>query len=196
MQVPIKTKQQLDTEANNFVSTIQIAVKKHTINYERRAQEVSYPTEIRERVAEKRRARKKCQNTRYLTDKALLNRLTHELTAAIKKYKQDSISGYLKELSPDKASDYSLWKATKKIKRPIIQMTPLKKGNGTWVRTNEEKGNMFADHLEKTFRPPPRQTEKENTFSVASGENCEIKYVTREEVLNQILILEKPLDWT
>lgn len=93
LKVPLKTKQQLDTEAKNFITTIQNAVREHTINYERRAQEVSYPMEIRERVAKKRRARKKWQRTRYPADKTVLNRLMHELTEAIKKYKQDSISG-------------------------------------------------------------------------------------------------------
>lgn len=79
-----------------------------------------------------------------------------------------------------------LWKATKKIKRPIIQVTPLKKADGTWDRTNEEKGTMFADHLEKTFQPLPRQIEQENTLPVDSGEDWEIRYVTPKEVKNEI----------
>lgn len=131
---------------------------------------------------EKRRARKKWQRTRYPADKMVLNRLTHKLTEAIKKYKQDSISSYLEDLSTDKASDYSLWKATKKIKRPITQAAPLRKSDGTWGRTNEEKGNMFADHLEKTFQPLPRQTDQENILPVDSDEDYEINYVTPKEV--------------
>lgn len=67
LKVPLKTKQQLDTEAENCITTIQNAVKEHTINYERRAQEVSYPVEIRGKIAEKRRVR---QKTRYPADKS------------------------------------------------------------------------------------------------------------------------------
>lgn len=92
----------------------------------------------------------------------------------------------MRELSTDKAINYSLWKATRKIKRPVIQTTPLRKNDGTWGRTNEEKSKMFANHLEKTFQPLTRQTAQENISPVNSGEDYVIKPVTPKKVKNKI----------
>lgn len=146
--MPLKIELQLDTEAENFTKIINSTVGKYTINYERRDPSISYPVEIHVKIEKKRKARKRWQQTRYPAYKTILNRLTHELIAAIKKHKQKSISGYLKKFSADKANDYSLWKATRKIKRLNIQSSHLK-SDGIWGRTNENKGNMFADYFEK-----------------------------------------------
>lgn len=48
--------------------------------------------EIREKVTEKRKARRIWQKTRNSADKTILNRLTHNLAATIREYKQESIS--------------------------------------------------------------------------------------------------------
>jgi hypothetical protein len=47
-------------------------------------------------------------------------------------------------LSPD---DYTLWKATKKFKRPTLAIPPSRKQDRTWARTNKEKANQFAEYL-------------------------------------------------
>lgn len=107
--------------------------------------------------------------------------------AAINEYKQESISKYLKGLTADKVTDYSLWKAVRKIKRPTVQAPPLRKKDGTWGRTSMEKGIMFADHLESIFQPVLRQTEKENIIPVDSEEDCTIELVrTPKEVKKEI----------
>lgn len=74
----------------------------------------------------------------------------------------------------------------KENQETYIEATPLRKADSTWGRTNEERGNMFADHLEKTFQPLLRQTGQENTLPVDNGEDCEIRYVTPKEVKNEI----------
>ena len=127
LKVPLKTKDQLDIEVNNFVKITQETVIKHTLNTARRLSGNNYPIEIREKVAEKRKARKKWQTSRYPADKTVWNRLTHELTLAIKEHKQESIGEFLRELTADKTTDYSLWKMMKKIERPIVQAPPLRK---------------------------------------------------------------------
>jgi hypothetical protein len=49
--------------------------------------------------------------------------------------------------------DHSLWKATKKFKRPTIAIPPLRTPDRTWARTDHEKVNIFAEHLATVFSP-------------------------------------------
>ena len=49
----------------------------------------------------------------------------------------------LTELSNDKSSDYSLWKATKRLKNPINQITPPKDVNNKWTKSNLEKAERL-----------------------------------------------------
>lgn len=120
LRVPLKTKSQQDNEAERFVKILQNTVRKYTNNYEKQDVSSSYPKEMRVKVVKKRKARKRWQETKYPSNKIILNRITHELIAAIKNYKQKCFGTYLRELTAKKDSDYSLWKAARKIKRPNI----------------------------------------------------------------------------
>jgi hypothetical protein len=51
--------------------------------------------------------------------KTLLNRASQQLSKEIKNIKQTSINQFLTELAADNNTEYSLWKATKYLKRPI-----------------------------------------------------------------------------
>ena len=110
------------------------------------------PLYIRHLITEKRRARSKWQKTRNPRDKTTLNRLTHRLTNALKADRNDSFRYYVSNLSPD---DHTIWKATKKIKRPITPIPPIRKHDQSWARSNEEKANTFAHHLAQVFKPLP-----------------------------------------
>lgn len=46
---------------------------------------------------------------------------------------------------------YSLWKATKGLKRPKMQISPIRKDDTTWARSSKQKAKLFAMHLEETF---------------------------------------------
>ena len=65
-------------------------------------------------VTEKRKARPRWHQTRHPQGKTELNNLAQQLKREIKELKNDTISGYLRELTNDNSTDYSLWKATKK----------------------------------------------------------------------------------
>jgi hypothetical protein len=45
------------------------------------------------------------------------------------------------------STDYSLWKATKKIKQVKKPSPPLKTSQRTWASSNVEKEHAFAEHL-------------------------------------------------
>jgi hypothetical protein len=52
------------------------------------------------------------------------------------------------------------------LKEPQAQYPPIRKQNGNWARSQEEKAEIFAMHLSKVFKPNPREItlEKENTL--------------------------------
>jgi hypothetical protein len=47
----------------------------------------------------------------------------------------------------------------KKIKQVKKHFAPLRTQQGTWARTNIEKANAFAQHLEEVFQPHPSENE-------------------------------------
>jgi hypothetical protein len=59
-------------------------------------------------------------------DKARLNNLTSQLKEEIKQLKNDTISEFLRELTNDSSTEYSLWKTTKNLRIPIMQTPPIK----------------------------------------------------------------------
>ena len=76
---------------------------------------------------------------------------------------------YLQNLTADKSTEYSLWKATK---RPKMQATPIKKDNDEWARSDMEKAEIFADLLERTFQPLKRQTYEYVKLNAKSTSNA------------------------
>lgn len=152
LAVPLQYKEQLDAEVENYIKDIQLTVWENTPVIKQRVKENKYPAEILELIAIKRRARKKWHQTRAPQDKTRLNNLTQQLRRIIKEVKNKSINLYLKKLTNDKSTDYSLWKAAKNLKRPIAAIPPIRKLDGKWARDNKEKAKLFAEHLEKIFQ--------------------------------------------
>lgn len=106
-------------------------------------------------IAQKRELRKQWQITRSPEIKTKLNKTIKEIRDTLKNEKEQAIEHYLKGLSATEATDYSLWKATRKLKRPQISNPPIRKENGAWAKSNAEKAELFANHLEKVFTPNP-----------------------------------------
>lgn len=160
---PLRTVEQLEDETASFVRLIQQAAwaatpamdKKRTVN-------TVYPLEIRELISKKRRARKRWQRTRAPQDKEEMNRLSNQLRAAIREMKNETFTRYINSLTAEKDTEYSLWKASKGLKRPQAQNSPIKADERTWARSDKQKADLFAAHLAETFKPFPRQTMDEN----------------------------------
>lgn len=75
------------------------------------------------------------------------------MIAAIKELKNNNIQTYLEKLTVTKETNYSLWKATKTLKRPKEQIRPIKKSDGNWARSDKDKANTFGKYLETVFTP-------------------------------------------
>lgn len=41
----------------------------------------------------------------------------------------------------------------KKFKRPVITISSIRKPDGSWARSNNDKVNVFAEHLYQVFTP-------------------------------------------
>ena len=58
-------------------------------------------------------------------------------------------------MTADSSTDYSLWKATKYLKRQKMQVPALRKDSRNWARNNQERADAFAEHLQNQFQPNP-----------------------------------------
>lgn len=102
-------------------------------------------------------------------DKHKYYKIARELKTLIEKLKNESMQESLKGLSPSYATDYYLWKATRKLKRPLQSIPPRKYSDDLWARSDLEKATTCAEHLSKVFEPfPPQMSrmEEENIRAI------------------------------
>lgn len=191
LKTPLKTTEQLDKEVQNFIQHIQQSAWENTPEIKRRSNRICYPREILELIAEKRKQRNKWHQSRSPEDKRKLNTLTKKLRRTIKKFNDESINLHLTELSNDRNTEYSLWKATKSLKRPTTQIPPIKEENGTWATKDEEIASRFARHLENIFQPNEGEILNNNKYNNEHIKH-NIKPVTPKEVAQEIKINIKP----
>lgn len=187
LNVPLQNEEDLDRELEQLVENIQSSAWENTPTIVKKYTGINYPKEITDLVAIKRRARKRWQRSRAPSDKTVLNRLVRELSQKIKEIKKESINSYLNDLSADKSSDYSLWRAIKPLKRPIIQSPPLKDRDGTWIKDNESKAAAFALYLSNIFTPNEPVADSNSLEEIEySNLDYEIPCATVREVLHTI----------
>lgn len=123
----------------------------------RAATKIITATHIKKAVAEKRQLRRRWQKCRSPENKAELRSAQRKLRSLLHDENEDKFAKYLEDLSPKAETNYSLWKATKNLKRPQIKIPPIRKECGEWARSDEEKAIVFANHLERVFTPNPPQ---------------------------------------
>ena len=111
-----------------------------------------YPQYILKKIAEKRRPRRVWQTHRTPEDKRKLNNATRKLSKTIKNYNNDRFHKYLASLSPTADSNYSLWKASRKLTRPPQIIPPIRRPQGGWARSTIEKANLFAKQLTEVLQ--------------------------------------------
>jgi hypothetical protein len=77
------------------------------------------------------------------------------------------IQDYFKGLTPTQVTDYSLRKATRKMKRPQHHITPIRINHNTWTRTDKQKATAFAEQLASVCQPILSQLSgmEEETFN-------------------------------
>lgn len=91
-------------------------------------------------------------------------------------------------MSPLKQNDYSLWKATRTLKQPITPAQPIRLDDGTWLRSNKEKDEMYAKYFEKVFTPNQHITNNSqalnSTETIETNNEMKIKIFSPGEIAN------------
>ncbi|CAG5053182.1 unnamed protein product [Parnassius apollo] len=126
LKTKINTIEKIERQLEQLNMTIHIAANSATPKRTGNGQPLkhnSYPKDIKEKIQERRRLRKIWHTTGYPSDKTAFNRHSNELKALISTLENDNIQHYLSNLDPTRDTNYSLWKATKNLKRPKNHIT-------------------------------------------------------------------------
>ena len=116
-----------------------------------------------------------------------LNNLTQRLRRELNEIRNDTVNSYLRSLTYDKSTDYSLWKATKKLKNPITQIPPIRTTIGTFARSDECKADAFAEFLENIFQPNKEQKyNRAEIVAAQAAEEQQIAMTTCAKVAKEI----------
>jgi hypothetical protein len=146
--LPLKTADQLQRELNASMTAIQEAAWNNKPFIKTELKGLNFMKEIRKLIAEKPKLSRKWHQSRNPHDKNL-NRASQQLYKEIKTIKQSLINKFLTELTQDSSTDYSLWKATKYLKRPIAQVPHIKKKDGRWACKSSRKKIHLRNILKK-----------------------------------------------
>lgn len=191
----INDRASLDKEVESLISHIQEAAKcstpvaRNNDNYFPRC---TLPADILRLVDRKKHASRRKRTTFHGMDKNLYNRLNKAVEKRISEYRNKQFEKFITSLSASEANDYSLWKATKSLKRPFKISFPIHKTDGGWANNSQEKADTIAAHLENVFKPNPCSTpEKEQELSDAISDfqflpDEKIKKITYEDIFNEI----------
>lgn len=190
LTIPLNSPDDVDIASENFIKLIQTTAWGNTkfVNYRKVCN--NYPEYIMTKLKDKRKARKRWQQSRDPSDKNVLNNITQQLSREIKKYKENSLKNYISNLSVEKETNYSLWKATNKIKQNSVNHNaPIKKIDGSWAKSNNEKAELFAEHLADIFQPHSIASDIDVDNITNNYENS-IPLIRRNELINEIKSLK------
>ncbi|KAI5720084.1 hypothetical protein M8J77_001627 [Diaphorina citri] len=188
---PMDSEDDIDQELDQLVKDIQSSAWENTPEITRKLRGLNYPREIVNLVREKRRARSKWHRTRAPADKTIFNQHVRKLRQEIQEIKKESLNTFLGELSGDASTDYSLWKTTKSLKRPILQSPPLKNTSGHWIRDNSSKASEFGEYLSNIFspnqaaqdaQPLPEIFHHEEEYNIPSTTIREVERTIKKEI--------------
>ncbi|CAK9829625.1 Probable RNA-directed DNA polymerase from transposon X-element [Anthophora retusa] len=106
-----------------------------------------------QKIKEKRKFKSIWQRQKTPTNKRRLNAITKEVKHLIQTHCNEEFHTYITNLSPYEGTNYSLWKATKRLKRPTIPAHAIKKSDSNWAKSPTEKATVFAEYLQNIFKP-------------------------------------------
>jgi hypothetical protein len=155
LYVPLQTDSQIEEAVKYFNDIIQWAGWNATPETSYTPSIHTCSISIKQKIAENRRLRREWQRNRTPLRKKLLNRASQDLKQLLSDHKNAGLQTFLLGLTPTASTDYSLWKTTKKLKTATPTSTPIRTSHGTWARTNEEKAQVFTQHLASIFTPHP-----------------------------------------
>lgn len=186
----LKSEEDLIAAVEHFNTSIQNAAWESTQSIGNSDTYMHTSKSILEKVSKKRKLRKQWQTTRCPILKNRLNHAIKDLKHTLIQDRNDSVEAHLSKLDATASTDYSLWKATRKLKQPTVVSQPLRRTDGSWARSEYEKASTFAEHLIQVFQPHPYEGPPEHKALVRNAlngvpEDAEnvINKFTKQEVL-------------
>lgn len=194
LNIPLQTNEEIESALVNLNKTLQDAAKESTPLMKLSELNKDIPKKIQHLLQEKRNLRREWQKSRSPIAKWKLNRSLKNLKQALIDDKNDSIETYLNELTATEATDYSLWKATKKLKQPTSSSPPIRLPNGNWARKDDEKAVAFANHLAEVFKPhefPETNSNSELEVNLKTSKQIKFKWKEVKAIIKSSINLKK-----
>lgn len=186
-RIPLKTHHDLENAIIHLNDTIHLAATRSTPEIKPIYLTTFTPKTIRQKIKEKRKLRKIWQRSRSALDKANYNKSTKELKDLLKEHNNQHINTFLTNLTATQATNYSLWKLNKKLKKGINHQPPLMKPNGTWSRTDTEKAKTLAEYFKTTFTNGfNRRSISLPDRNISTSTNMVIKKIRTNEIKHYI----------
>jgi len=187
LDIDLATNDQLDKAVANFTELIQQTVWSNTKTVTHKTPGFNYPMEVRNLVKNKRKLRRSWHVTRDPAMKTKLNSESQKIKRLIQQLKETSANSFLENLTADKSTNYSLWKTTKKLRRKITHVPPILKGDNEYAKTDQEKADTFATHLQNIFTPnEPTTDSNECPPQTENNWHKTIKKVTLKELKREL----------
>ena len=128
LKAPIKNSEQFYDAIESFINLIHETATSSTSEYAGSASgsNVRITAELQKLIFEKHRLRRNYQQTRN-KDKRIFNRACRYVKIRLNKFKNDLQGEFYQQLDARRNDEYSLWNATKYIKRPTKRNVPINK---------------------------------------------------------------------
>lgn len=110
-------------------------------------------SELSQAITTKRKYRHLWQIHRSPESKHRFLKAKRDVQNLLRNKQETDFENFLLSLTPTEESNYSLWKATRNMKRPQNHEPPIRLPDGSWAKSHQEKAEAFAIHLEETFKP-------------------------------------------
>jgi hypothetical protein len=143
--VSFKTEEDIEAAVKVFNDTVQWADWNTTPEHTDTLKAYVCPILIKHKIEEKRRLHRGWHQLQTPESKRLLNTATQELKQLLNNNKNGCIQTFLQGLTPTESTDYSLWKATKKIKQVKKPSPPLRASQGTWEEATSKKHMLLLN---------------------------------------------------
>ncbi|KAI4474505.1 hypothetical protein M0804_014822 [Polistes exclamans] len=145
--IPLKTSFQIDNAVNNLTDAIEEAAWAST---SQKVTSRDFPT-YTSNILHKIKIKARWQKNQTKSNKRLLNKVTKDVKQSLRDYNNAELEKYITSISPHEDTNYSLWKTTKRFKRPIKSIPAIRNTDGSWAKSTEKQAETFAINLEKIF---------------------------------------------
>lgn len=128
--LPLKSPAHIDEALEHLVISIQKSAKESTPTNSRISHYLNPPI-IKRKIAEKRLLRYKWRQTRHPEDKRAYNAASRNLKRLLQDYKNDTVTKFITNLTPNGKQETSLWNVTRRLNRPTQHSPPLRNSDGS-----------------------------------------------------------------